>query len=199
MEFLKNADGSTLAEFERRVGQLGLDESVDQAWQYARSLDYHHEGLSKEAYLAHPLRVALLYLDLVSEYDPLGLRLALLHNVLEVSGMPLDALTRDLGQRLAEAIEVLTVDRSLQWDDSYKDSYYSRISESPLFVQQVKVLDKLDNLFTLCLNPSDEIRGMYLREIERWVLPLSRYAVPEISDYIVGLIEDNRHVGHVPL
>ncbi len=199
MQFLRNADDSTIAEFEKRSRHLGLDESVGQAWQYARSLDYHHEGLSKKAYLAHPLRVALLYLDLVSDYDSLGLRLALLHNVLEVSGMPEDKLIQDLGQRLAGAIEILTVDRSLQWDDEYKEVYYQRISKSALYAQQVKVLDKLDNLFILCLNPSDEIRGRYLREIERWVLPMSRCALPEISDYIVGLIENNRHVGHAPL
>ena len=199
IRFLRNVDGSTVAEFEQRVKQLDLEKTVRQAWQFARSLDYHHEGLSKDAYLAHPLRVALLYLDLVGDIDPLGLKLALLHNVLEVSGMPPDALARELGRQLAQAIEVLTVDRSQQWDDDYKESYYRRIAESPLFVRQVKVLDKLDNLYILCLNPSDEIRGRYLREIEHWVLPLSRDAIPEISNYISDLVEDNHIVGHIPL
>jgi len=198
-QFLKNADGSTAVEFMKRVTQLGLDESIKHAWRYAQTLDYHHEGLSKEMYLAHPLRVALLYLDVVKKHDSLGVRLALLHNILEVSAVPLDLLTQNLGQEISDAIITLTVDRSLQWDDNYKDDYYRRITESPIFVQQVKILDKLDNLFILCLNPSDEIRAKYLNEIERWLLPLASHALPAITDYIVELIKNNRSVGHIPL
>ncbi len=197
--FLRKPDDSVALKFNARAAELDLSESINSALAYAIALDYHHEGLSKQAYFAHPLRVAMMYLDVSTDCNLQGVKLALLHNVLEVSRLSLDTLTHNLGIEIARSIDVLTVNRSLQWDVAYKDDYYRRISESPTFVQQVKVLDKLDNLFVLCLNPSNEIREKYLGEIERWILPLVHQALPLLDNYFAGLVKTNRKIGHIPL
>jgi len=37
--------------------KLGEKELILEAFNFAKSIEYNHEGLSKESYLAHPLRV----------------------------------------------------------------------------------------------------------------------------------------------
>ncbi len=199
MRFLRNVDDSVERQFAARLSQLELQDRLAADIEYALSLDYQHEGLSKQAYIAHPMRVALLYFDTVSEHDLRAVRLALLHNVLEVSGMPLERLGREVGAELADAIRCLTVDRTRQWEDDYKQAYYREISEQQPYVGQIKVLDKLDNLYVLCLNPADEIRAKYLREIERWVIPLARRVLPALEKHLAELVADNRRLGHRPL
>lgn len=169
------------------------------AWRYATSLDYHHPGQSKEVYLAHPLRVTTLYLQLARPITEAGGMTALLHNAKEVSNVPDQDLENNLGVEVATAIRVLTVDRDRQWDGDYKRSYYRKIENSPLFVQQVKILDKLDNLFLLCLNPSDDIRDRYLKEVEMLLLPMARNALPDLVGYLGDLVAHNRRIGHRPL
>lgn len=184
--------------------QVSMLKSVDRAqvlgaWDYAKSLDYHHEGQSKQVYLAHPVRVAMLFNILVTPPYVVGIKTSLLHNVLEVGDISYGKLVHDVGGEVAKAIKILTVDRAVQWDWQYKDKYYDEISNGKKFIKQVKIIDKLDNLFLLCLNSNDEIREKYLYEIERWILPLTENVFPDIVSYVEELIEDNRRVGYVSL
>ena len=52
---------------------------------FSCSLEYFHEGLSKESYLAHPIRVALLALKYIDFASSDSVILALLHNLYEVT------------------------------------------------------------------------------------------------------------------
>jgi hypothetical protein len=65
-------------------------------------------------------------------------------------------------------------------------------------VRVIKILDKLDNLFVLCLNPSDEVRHQYLADIETFVLPMVASDLPALLPYITALVNDCRAVGHCP-
>lgn len=199
MDFMRNPDCSVLNQFNHAVTLLDCSAvrcGLMRAWEYAQSLDYNHPGQSKELYLAHPLRVTTLYMQLSKPADEEGLITAILHNVIEVSGVSVDILVALFGEDVAHAIQLLTVDRKRQWDADYKKSYYLNIENSPAFVARVKVLDKLDNLFTLCLNPSDEVREFYLKEIDSWLLPLAQKVFPLKEDYIRELVSDSRRVGH---
>lgn len=202
MQFMRDPDGSVQAQFETVLSNgLSLTDkkTIADAWVYAQSLDYDHPGQNKAAYLAHPLRVATLCAQLVSPINVKGIVTSLLHNVQELSDVTEADIAAEVGVEVADAISVLTVDRSMQWDDDYKQEYYRKIANAGQFVQQVKVLDKLDNMFLLCLNPSDEIRALYLREIEKWLLPIAKQATPDIESYLQELIENNRIIGHKPL
>ena len=46
--------------------------------------------------------------------------LGLLHNIIEVSDISKAVLSHHFGDLITEQIEVLTVERSLQWDEAYK-------------------------------------------------------------------------------
>ena len=202
MAFLRRPDDSVINRFHEAV--LHLDDPVARhgllrAWEYAQSLDYHHPGQSKAVYLAHPLRVTTLYMQLFQPVDEPGVMTAILHNVMEVTNVRSSELAPVVGREIAEAVLILTVDRERQWDDDYKRSYYFKIENSRGYVPRVKILDKLDNLFLLCLNPSEEIREKYLREIEAWLIPMAQRVAPQLAGYLSALVQDNRRVGHSPL
>lgn len=202
LSFLRKPDDSIVRVFADTVLRQEDDTTqrrLNDAWDYALSLDYHHPGQSKEVYLAHPMRVAMLYSQSVRPMDTTGVITAMLHNVKEVSDIPDDELLSSVGEDVANAIFTLTVEREIQWDAAYKNSYYEKIESSQPFTHRVKILDKLDNLFLLCLNPSDEIRERYLNEIEKWVLPMTKKSLPELYDYMCELVIDNRHIGYQPL
>jgi (p)ppGpp synthase/HD superfamily hydrolase len=200
--FLQHPDDSVFRFFVdvlQRTCSATTQNLLMDAWRYANRLDYHHPGQSKEVYLAHPLRVATLYLRLVSPISDPGGVTALLHNAKEVSDVQDQDLERNVGMEVATAIGVLTVDRNREWDGDYKRSYYRDIESGPVYVAQVKILDKLDNLFLLCLNPSDDIRNRYLNEVEMLLLPMARKALPGLVDYLEDLVAQNRKSGHKPL
>lgn len=196
LDFLKNPDEKVINDFQKRITFFEKCTDVNSAWLYAKEMDYQHEGLGKLAYLAHPIRVANLYLDLVTVPNPDGVKLSLLHNLIEVTGQSITEIESEVGSQVAKYIELLTVDRKRQWNEGYKENYYEAISNAPLEVQQVKVLDKLDNLYMLSLNKSDDIRERYLKEIEKWVLPLSDKSLPFLYSYVKDLVSFNRKIGH---
>ena len=158
------------------------------------SIDYNHIGLSSSAYLNHPLRVALLAITEAPTPTFELIATSLLHNIKELSEESFRNLSL-LPSSVIDAINLLTVDRSNSTLE-YKDHYYLSLS-SKSFVAQVKILDKLDNLFLLCLNPSHVIREDYLNEIETYLYPLVANFLPHLSDYFVELVADARQCGHL--
>jgi (p)ppGpp synthase/HD superfamily hydrolase len=197
--FITTPDKSVEREFTKAILSVEPAETrtnIEKAFEYAQSMDYNHPGQSKEIYLAHPLRVAILYMHFVKPADTEGTVTSLLHNVLEVSNVNRNKLASEVGINVANAIEMLSVDRKQQWEKKYKEWYYAQLAAGPRFVGTVKVLDKLDNLFLLCLNSSEKIRGMYLREIETWLIPLAEQTLPTIVNYLKDLVADNWRIGY---
>lgn len=201
LAFLNKPDKSVEREIMKAILSIESAEArtyLEKALEYAQSIDYNHPGQTKEIYLAHPMRVAILYMYFVKPVDTDGAITALLHNTLEVSNVDSSNLVCEVGINVAKAVEMLTIDRKQQWEKKYKEGYYAQLEAGPRFVRAVKVIDKLDNLFLLCLNPSDEIRGMYLKEIETWVIPLAEQTLPTIVNYLQDLVADNRRIGYRP-
>ena len=100
--------------------------------------------MSSSTYLNHPLRVALLAITEAPTPTFDLIATSLLHNIKELSEETFRNLFF-LPSSVVDAINLLTVDRSNSTLE-YKDYYYLSLS-SESFVAQVKILDKLDNLF----------------------------------------------------
>ena len=178
---------------ELKLADAGISDT--EHWiDFAFGIDYKHVGLRSLAYLMHPLRVAILNLENAEFPSKNGFVLALFHNVLEVSTFTLPRLEELFGKTIAESIEILTVDRTRQWDWSYKQSYYNGILQSQDWVGQVKIVDKLDNLYMLCLNPDAQIRDKYLTEVERWVIPMAEKLLPTAVNLLVNLTRETRNM-----
>lgn len=170
---------------------------LSHAFRFAREIKYRHVGLTSDIYFSHPLRVAGLA-TLISGTQNSGTGvLAVLHNVLEVSDVSAEKLSSVFGSEISNQIEALTVERDVQWDKAYKTGYYGKLMEGPPSACVVKIVDKLDNLFVLGLNPDASVREKYLAEIEDFVLPMTVESLPSVTAYMQDLVRDCRSTGFI--
>jgi len=151
--------------------------------------DYNHDGLSKAQYLAHPYRVATLLVEQLPEVDDSFIKLALCHNVIEVSELSA-GLINDLGSEMLKYVEVLTVDRSRQWDWDYKKGYYEKIGLDRI-TRTIKVFDKLDNLYILSENSDSKVKIKYLEEITDHLMPFVVSDFPNLKGHFETIIKFN--------
>lgn len=172
---------------EQSVKQLNLA-----AYEFAKRIEYRHSGMTPEIYFCHPMRVAALSIFACNSTEPEVGVVGLLHNVLEVSTVTYSQLVKNFGKSVADQIACLTVDRKLEWDKAYKKSYYRQINMGPRAARIVKVIDKLDNIFTVNNNPSSRIRVQYLQEIETHVVPMAQHEFPDLAHYLEQVIAYNR-------
>ncbi|MBI4449579.1 hypothetical protein HY634_00810 [Candidatus Uhrbacteria bacterium] len=172
---------------------------IRRALSFASGVSYDHPGLSRGAYLAHPFRIAGWAMMLGDRPDVHIGTIALLHNLYEVSRVQHADIVQAFDTDVAEAIARLTVDRSRQHQDAYRRRYYRSLHGAGRRVCVVKVLDKLDNLFLLCLNPDAAVRAVYLQEIENFVVPLAVEYVKECVPYVRALVRRCRVDEHIPL
>ena len=63
----------------------------------------------------------------------------------------------------------------------------------------LKVFDKLDNIYSLCLNPDDEIRSKYLQEVKKYIAPIINKHATSLSSYFNKLINSERTAQHIPM
>jgi (p)ppGpp synthase/HD superfamily hydrolase len=169
------------------------------AYDFAKQIKYTLSGFSNTAYFVHPVRVACLVMQLIPKVDLDTITIALLHNVLEVSALTFTDLKRRFNSRVAGSIKLLTVDRTCQKSKTYKSRYYKRLNSSFRGARIVKVLDKLDNLFLICINTDDNIRKSYLKEIEDYIIPLVDRDLTALSCYYRKLVKDCRKIGYFDL
>lgn len=169
---------------------------VTRALNYVAALEYPGSPLGAATYLAHVYRVTELSLAAVSENSAATAVLALLHNVMEVATISRDALAQQCGDKVAQAVDALTVDRKQQFDLAYKADYYRAIAGLGTEVRVVKACDKIDNLFTLCLNPDAAARARYIEEVRRFVAPLASTVSPILERAVIALADDAERTGH---
>lgn len=170
---------------------------VNRALAYVAGLDYRGSILGSATYLAHVYRVTGLSLAAVPESPAKTAVLALLHNVMEVASVGRDELAEQFGEMVAEAVGALTVDRQRQFDLAYKEDYYRGIARLGTEISAVKACDKIDNLFTLCLNPDAAKRERYIQEVRRFVAPLASTVSNALERTVIALADDAERTGHL--
>lgn len=168
-------------------------QSIYDFYNYIISFEYDHPGLTKELYMTHPIRVAKLVIQFLENFTEKEIMLALSHNILEVTKIIPNEINDNKLKKLLPYINILTVDRDLQWDDDYKIKYYHEIKKYKL-TSVIKILDKLDNLFLLKNNPSSEIKLKYLNEIKKFIIPLTECHLPICKDLISNLVLYNSNL-----
>lgn len=168
---------------------LGNVEKIFFALDFGIELEYNHAGLTKEAYIAHPIRVATILSDVLGPVKHEDIIIALLHNVYEVGNTSKDVLLEKFGPIIESSIANLTVNRKIQWDQQYKDQYYQKLRDGYAGACRVKVVDKLDNIFLINLNSDEEIRKKYLDEIVKYVIPMAADFVPKVQPIFEKAVE----------
>lgn len=201
LDFLRSPNLLYKQFFERQLlnNTMVDKKAAKKAMQLASSINYKHPKLSSETYLAHPYRVASMALNEIKSDCTHAVITAFLHNVLEVSNIHYEFLVFHVGSLITQGLLTLKVDRQQQQDSTYKKNYYLAIAKAPIFVGQIKVLDKLDNLFVLGLNPHDHVRQQYCDEIEKHLLPLTQIVFPTLVSYVTELLHETKITGHYEL
>lgn len=181
-----------------------ISDRVDTSRIY-RALDFamvqdYGTGELYRYYVTHPLRVTLFMLVWMKrndKYSTDALVASLVHNAIEKKVLSVDELERNYGPWVSHVIEVLTQDRIAMKEPEHKKFYYEKINKLDAFGQLIKYYDKLDNILALPINPNDEIRENYLREIEEYIVPICHNYDPENLSYLSELITDTRQAGHM--
>lgn len=157
------------------------------AFDYGALLDYTERGSVAGGYFMHPVRVARLLAGFRDTIDGSAVVCALLHNVLETAHPDIDTLERVAGSGVLAKIRALTIDRQHQPDPVYLAAYYDGIRSAG--AGDVKVVDKIDNLFLLHVEPNAAIRRRYIEEIRVFVVPLCRSCLPGATGYLENLVD----------
>ena len=149
--------------------------------EFAESIKYTHSGLSPSEYFLHPLRVGSISGIANPAARVISSQIGLLHNVYEVTSMKSIEISKKFGKEVDYVISSLTINRKLQSNLTYLTDYYGVIASLPNKLGIVKVIDKLDNLFSLNNTASGEIKEKYLQEITNFVIPLCDFVSPSLS------------------
>lgn len=129
-----------------------------------------HEGTP---YIVHPLRVALLLAgrpDL--DADARILAAALLHDVVEDTGITVNELAIRFGDEVAGWVRALTKPPKEARPQDWEERYYAALSTAPRPARLIKLADRLDNLAGLSLRPEAK-QAAYHRETRAYLLPLA--------------------------
>jgi len=182
----KNPDANLV-----KIGTESLDKIL--------KLKFTHNILNTSTYLAHIVRVTRMSIEFCPEVAHKSITPALIHNILETTNLTEIQFLKKFDKFSFSTVKTLTINREKQHLQTYLKNYYSIIMESHLSVGIIKIADKIDNIYTLCLNPDKKKRDIYLKQIEDFVIPLSVSKVPHVTDYLVKLVDNADKTGHISI
>jgi (p)ppGpp synthase/HD superfamily hydrolase len=184
-----DVESAFLSECEIRLtkAQVGVARRTLDFAKSIRSEDATHPSI--RLYISHPVRVASMVVRIIQDEPHRPTVLGLIHNVYEIGGLAeSDLIQADFDRFIADAIRVLTVDRSRQWDPSYLEPYYESIEQFGAEAALVRCLDKLDNLLAFELIREENNRSKYLDLAHRFVVPMAKRLSSDLGDYMGGVI-----------
>ena len=154
------------------------------------NFNYNHNVLNKKTYLAHVLRVTKMSLLAQPKMAKELIILSMIHNIFEATNMNEIELLNYFDNKTIERVKILKINREKQNFNSYLTTYYSTIKDAHISVSIVKIIDKIDNIFTLCLNPNLNKKKVYLKQIEDFVIPPTKLKLPNMQDYLIKLVKN---------
>lgn len=175
---------SFLARLPKRKRSIGLDrlnrrmqrylpaEQVDQVMQAYEFAAKAHEGqqrYSGEPYISHPVAVATLLAEL--KLDAQTLMAALLHDVIEDTGIPKDHISSRFGEEVAELVDgVSKLDkiefrsRAEAQAESFRKMLLAMVGDIRVIL--VKLADRTHNMRTLWIMPPEKRRRIARETLE---------------------------------
>ena len=173
-EFTKNAFAKLVKEFEENT-----DDVVKITKAFSTAADLHsgqsRDG-SKEPYINHALKVALILSDELKIRDVDLICAALLHDILQEgnNSEKLDQIKKNFGENVFNIVQTLTEHPSANENRQQSlESYFQNISKSPKTLRVVELADRLDNVrfFKNAVKKDKAIR--YKEETQKYVVPIA--------------------------
>ena len=181
---------------QRRLSAAEI-EDVERTLSFARSLSSANaDHPSMSLYMSHPIRVARMSIQLETQPSVETVKLGLLHNVFEVSGLgEEDVINEGYSEEMAGAIRLLTIEREKQYDPDYLADFYGDIEQFGPQLVLIKSVDRLDNLLAFQLIERSPRIKRYIELSEQFVTPMSERLSPELGNYHKKVIEYMQKVG----
>jgi GTP diphosphokinase / guanosine-3',5'-bis(diphosphate) 3'-diphosphatase len=175
--FLENLAGFNAEDRQRIATALDLAKK-------AHALQLRDEG---DPYIVHPLRIAI---DVArsAKPDANSIIKALLHDVIEDSGFTHENLKEKFGSDVADTVKSLSKNKELPRNEMFSE-YHRRLATLSESDAKLKLLDRLDNLKSLRLQPRQDKRGRYIKQTEEHYLELAKRVDPEIYAEMVKLLQ----------
>jgi len=182
----RNVDyaASFLARLPKRKRSIGLDrlnrrmqrylpaeqvEQVMQAYQFAATAHEGQKRYSGEPYISHPVAVATLLAEF--KLDAQTLMAALLHDVIEDTGVPKEQIRTRFGAEVAELVDgVSKLDkiefrsRAEAQAESFRKMLFAMVEDMRVIL--VKLADRTHNMRTLWIMPPDKRRRIARETLE---------------------------------
>ena len=170
------------------------EKNILEALNYAKNLNFSKNHL-KSSYLSHPLRLASYLIKIIPDIHSDYIVIALLHNVPETTEITIEELKTTFNETISSGIDTLVIDRAAHFP-SIQKNYYKAIFSKGTALIMVKLIDKIDNLFVLGLNPDDEVRKNYIQEIREELLPFASNYNPLLGKYLDELLTETAQLGY---
>ncbi|TDO97521.1 RelA/SpoT family protein [Marinomonas balearica] len=142
---------------------LPLDQiaKVKRAYYYAEQAHDGQRRKSGEPYVTHPLAVADILANIRMDCD--GLAAALLHDVIEDTGIPREALSKQFGEQVALLVDGVSKLTHLEFNDQLEKQAHNfqkmaMAMADDIRVIMVKLADRLHNMRTLDAMPAHKKR-----------------------------------------
>ena len=148
---------------ERLASYLGPDQVnlVRRAYYYAEQAHDGQRRRSGEPYVTHPLAVANILADMHMDHQ--SLMAAMLHDVIEDTGIAKEALTAQFGETVAELVDGVSKLTQMQFEtkaEAQAENFQkmAMAMARDIRVILVKLADRLHNMRTLDAMPPDKSR-----------------------------------------
>jgi len=175
-------------------------ELVDRAYRYASRAHNGQMRFSGDPYITHPVAVAATLAEL--ELDVVSIAAALLHDVVEDTGVALDDVERDFGEEIARLVDGVTklsrIEYRSQEDEQVENLRKMFLAMShDIRVLLIRLADRLHNMRTLAFLPPDRQR-ICARETLDIFAPLAHrlgmYRIKmELEDLALRYLEPERY------
>jgi GTP pyrophosphokinase len=167
-------------------GLIGAMPKVLSAYEVAaRAHDGQKRRVSGEPYINHPFRVMMTVMDTFNIRDPDVLCAALLHDVLEDTGMSADDIREMFGDGVAGRVEVLSK-RKEAFD---LGTYFDGIRNTDVGNAAIKVADRIDNLRDGAKAFKNREKLLdYVNEAEQYIMPLAHEVGRKASTELLAAI-----------
>ena len=172
-----------LTVFVERGPDRGTD-MICRAYETAAEAHRHQVRKSGEAYIHHPVEVALILAEL--GLDDTTVAAALLHDAVEDTGMSVDDLATEFGDTVASIVDGVTKLERLRFDS--KEAQQSATIRKMLMamakdwrVLLIKLADRLHNMRTIAAMPEFKQRRTATETLEIYAPLAHRFGIQEIK------------------
>ncbi|MHB9003621.1 MAG: RelA/SpoT family protein [Coriobacteriia bacterium] len=157
---------------------------VEDAYDFAKSAHEGQQRKSGEPFFAHPVEVCLILAEL--HLDSATLQAALLHDVVEDSGVPLSEITERFGDEVAGLVDGVTKLGKIKFA-SLEETQSQNLRKMLIAMAKdirvilIKLADRLHNMRTLSALPPDRRREKALETMEIYAPLAHRLGISSIK------------------